>query len=1295
MAASSFFKTLGTVLLKVVAFWVLLVAAYLALGRQFFPYIERYTEQVEAILGQQLGTEVSIGELSGEWRQFNPILIAERVRIGDTLAVRRVLLEPSLLQSLVNLSPVFKRFEVTGFIARLEQQPDGWRMTGLTGASPGDRLSIDRLSTLLRQQREVEFDEVRLRIEPQYLPGMTVVMDQGRMTGHGEDNWLRANARLLYNDLEVPLELQLESTMRDNDYDVELYARHGQLDFAPWLTSRWPYMTELNLAGEYWANLENNSWQDLTVRLFSDRTRLSGTESELVFGDIETELYAERAPSGFDLWVNHLGHRLQAGDRETRDSGPTKARLSKRGNQWRAQWDRLPVAPLSSWLALNDGSGFWSNAFPTGQLQQGKLTFNTEDWQSLRLTAEVSDATLRPFAGIPGIDRIQGDLRVEGPVARLNYAQPNVNLALPELYRDNFLFNQLDGHLNVRWWPGLGVQLEGRNQGRVAPNAGQGNSVSVSNHWQVDLPPPSVVAEGEREVNLRLAIEAPEADRDWAVRLTPDEQIGPTAKPWIRDNLLAADLSDIQFVYAGGFRDGRPVQAEIGLTGRFDRARLTFDDAWPVIEQGSGRVELDLSSLAVSAESGQMGDISLERGELRLPFRDNRVDMTLEATGDSGYALALFQDGPLAGLAQGVVDDWQAEGRAQARLDLSIPFDGGAPEVELAGRLADTRLVIPDYDLDMSSIEGDLNYNEGQGLFARQLTGEVFGALHRVALRTEENEMGLTVELDVAGDTPLDDWGRWLDDAWLSAQDYRVPAEARIRIEPDGTEINIRSTLQNLPLDAPPPLGKAANDREELAVRIRLDQRDWMRLDVDYNRDLSAYFEFDADRALQRGSVALGLPLKVHDDTGVFFDAHLDRADAEAWWRAIDGVVGHYAVDNNEGMEASQTDWVREINLTGEHWTYLGMEWHEPTVQIQRNDDAWLANVEAEEGRGRILIPHNDEPLFADIAFLSLTTPDDDAEADGAEPEKAVDPLREARPFDVPAMSIQVAQLSIDDRDFGNWRAEVVQGEDEVRAENLVGDMTGARLNGTLAWRYQDAAHRSRFDGTVTTGNINTLLRSWGYAPVLVSENGQFELDLDWNGSPAFFDFARLRGRIGLQLNNGAILELDEYEGVKLIGLLNFTRVLRRLALDFSDLIRDGITYDVIEGELLFDRGFARVGEKLVIDGPATKFRFSGDADLIRDQLDVDMVMTVPLSSTFPLVALLAGVSPQAAAAIYVTERVFNNELERLSSARMHVTGSLDAPEIRFYRVFDNSSGQQAPSVGDRLKNVVPGGNNP
>ncbi len=1295
MAASSIFKTLGTVLLKVAAFWVLLVAAYLALGRQFFPYIERYDAQVEAVLSKQLGTEVSIGELTGEWRQFNPVLVAERVRIGDTLAVRRVLLEPSLLQSLVNLSPVFKRFELTGFIARLEQQPDGWRMTGLHGANAADRMSLERLNTLLRQQREVVFDEVRLQIEPERLPGMTVVMDEGRMTGLGEDNWLRAKARLLYNDLEVPLELQLESTMQTTGYEVDLYARHGSLDFAPWLASRWPQVTELNLSGEYWVSLTRDAWQDMTVRLRSGRTRLTGPESDMTLSDVQTEWYAERTANGFDLWLNHLGHQLKAGTQEVRQGRPLQARINKRGSQWQAQWDQFPVAPISAWLALNDSSQFFRNAFPVGHLEQGKVTLNTDDWQSLRLTARLEEGSMKAYAGIPGITGVSAAVRAEGPVARLSYDVKQAGLSLPELYEQAFSFDRLSGYMDVRWWPGQGAQLEGRNNGIVAPLSSQpagSPHVEVRNHWQVDIPPPK--GGNDREIGFRLALDSEQATMDWATRLTPDYQVDGTAKTWMEDNLLSGNLSNLSFIYTGAFRSGDLIQSALGLSGEFEEARVSFDDTWPAVEGGRGRVALTGRRLDVFAEEGQLDGLTLDSGTLSLPFSDPKAQIQLQAHGNTGDALALFQSGPLAEIGKGIVEQWSTDGQAKARLELTVPFDGSLPEVTLQGEVVNANLKMPEFNLEATAVSGTLGYNQAQGLYAEQLTGELFGAPLRVGFRSENGAEMTAFEINVEGRTPVNAWGEWLEDPWLAAQPYRVPGSAQIRIQPERTTIDIRSTLENMPLDAPVPLGKAADELGDLALNLTFDDRQWLTIKANYNNLLTSYFELDDQQRLQRGSVSLGKPLVIHDDTGVFFDAHLEEAEVSAWQQRVSEIVGYYYTGGTEGLPVDKTDWLREITLSGDRWQFLGLEWDRPKVLIQRNDNAWLANVEAAQGQGRILIPHADEPIFADIGFLSLKTNAENADSEREE-ENTIDPLRQAHPLDVPEMNIQIAQLSINDRDFGHWRAEVVQGEDEVRARNLVGVMPGANLNGSLVWQYLDNSHRTSFDGTVNTGNINTLLRNWGYAPVLVSDNGRFELDLDWNGTPAFFDFSRLQGRIGLQLTNGAILELDEYEGVKLIGLLNFTRVLRRLALDFSDLIRDGITYDVIEGELLFDRGFARVGEKLIIDGPATKFRFSGDADLIRDTLDVDMVMTVPLSSTFPLVALLAGVSPQAAAAIYVTERVFNNELERLSSARMHVTGSLDAPEIRFYRVFDNSGGQQAPTVGDRLKNVVPGSTNP
>ncbi|WP_108124748.1 YhdP family protein [Saccharospirillum mangrovi] len=1285
-----FGQALLSALLKVFAFWVLLVAAYLALGRQFFPGIERYDQQLSAILTQKLGVEVKIGRLQGQWQRFNPVLIAEEVEIGGQIEVQRLLLEPAIMQSIATLSPVFGRFELDGFSAQVRQTPNGWRMVGLndqpietdaTEATTSSAwLSVDRLASLVRQQRQVSFSNMTLTVEPQELPSSVLVLSEGRLTGSGENNWLRADAHLVRDTLDVPLELQAESTRSNGDYQVDLYARHGRFDFAPWLQNRWPWLTELDVAGEYWLSLRQDRWQDLTVRLQTDRALLTGSQSQLSLSDAQTELYLSRAEQGFNLWLNQLNQHWALDGTELPSADvPVQAQVQQRDQHWQAQWDRLPVQPFSAWLALNDASGFWPVALPQGELQQGQMQLDAADPSSLTLSAQVANAAMQAAGGAPHIAGLDGELSVTQHHARFRYDDTDIDFELPNVYDSPFHFSRLAGELDVRWWPGVGAQLASRHQARIVPDDTQQqlglSDLDMDARWRLNLP----MGDADRELGYQLAIEVPKAPLGWVQRLRPDRQIPESAREWIADNVLAGEFSNLSFALTTANRQGRLVQTGLSLDADFTDARVRVEPSWPVLNQGVGRLVIGLDRLDVNAQSARLAGLTLNGGHLGFPYNDQRLDLDMNVSGPASSALALFQKGPLADVAGDALTGWQASGDSQAQVKVAIPLNGGVPQANVLGRLSNGRLQLPEQQLDIKQLNGELNYNDEQGLYSPRLNGVLFGSPYRASLRTVQQAAAEVIELNVSGTAPLADWGRWLNDPWLSARSERTAARARLRFG-DQTDIDIRSSLIGVPIDLPAPLGKDAQTAAPLAIQLQQgpNQPGW-HVHLDYDGLVTAVLELDAQNALNGGTLAINQPLRLRrNEAGLFIDARLDEADIDEWKAALLALLSPYATATEATDAAVRADiteqlgWLREVNLVGQRWTNFGQLWTEPRVQIQRGDEAWLAQVTANEVAGRLSQPFDpSEPLFVDLEFLALPARDDDGEEDPDAPENLIDPMQAARPEDIPLTNLQIGQLSIGERDLGSWRVELVPGDDELQVRNIRADIPGADFNGQLIWRYLDERHRTELSGEVDIDNIQTLLNSWGYAPVLVSKGGRFDLDLDWNGSPAFFDYSRLEGRIGLELTNGAILELEEYEGVKLVGLLNFTRVLRRLSLDFSDLINEGITYDVIRGELLFDRGFARVGEQLIIDGPATKFSFTGDADLVRDQLDVDMVMTVPLSSTFPLVALLAGVTPQAAAAIYVTERVFNNELERLSSARVHVTGSLDEPEIRFYRVSD------------------------
>ncbi|WP_028669728.1 YhdP family protein [Saccharospirillum impatiens] len=1305
MARIRMVKALGTVLLKIAAFWILLVAAYLALGRQFFPLIERYNAELALMLSDRLNTSVSIGGLTGEWRQFNPILIAEDVQISSTLSVDRMLLEPALIQSLVTLSPVFKRFELTGFEANLAQTEQGWTFAGVggSGRAGAPDMSLARVIALIRQQREVRFTDMALHIEPLLLPGMTVAMESAQLTGLGDDNWMRAQASVNYDGLSVPIELQLESSRQNNQYEVDLYARHGAFDMAPWLQKQFPDVRQVSLAGEYWISLTRDQWQSVQARLQSPVTRFSGSRSDMAVRDLDMELFAERSAEGVDLWLHHFTHELERSPAITPEiQNEFVVRASQRQSRWQVQWDQLPMAPISAFLAVNDNSGYWRQAFPEGRIDQGKLSYRLGQANSLRLTAAVNNVRMQPYSGIPGVSGISGTVRAEGNTAQVSFDNRGVNFELPAIYDQPFVFERIDGVLDVRWSAGAGVQLEGQHRATIAPDATQLSlgvpSQPLTGHWRVDLVNSSDIAADQREIGLRLAVATESTGASWAKRLTPDSRLPDAVKPWIVDNLQSGRFSDLDFSFASGFRGGRMTDSGLALVTDFSQAEVSFNDDWPAITGGSGQVRVSLDDLYVDAQSGDLAGVGLRRGQLHLPFSERELLIDLDVAADADQALALFkQDGPLDYLAADVVSDWTLAGATEASLNLRVPLSGESIDVALISQVSNGKLDLAELDLSLSELSGSIGYNRERGLYSDRLDGQLFGTGLQARLTSDLIGDNSRVSLSVSGETPLDAWGRWLGDPWLASQPYQVAADARLDFLPGETRISVQSDLVNLPLAFPAIVGKTAETSRPLALNLVFSENQGLAISGHYNEVLQWAFDVSPDSRLEAGTLALNTPLERRSQPGIYVDALLPDADIDQWRAALQSVADLYRdADSPLAEIGSETglQQVREVNLRGALWRGQGLNWTQPRVQILSSDEGWLATLEARELSGRVLIPFNGDPHFADFDFVNIDrTPQSDSASSsgGADATAEPDPMAMFRPDDLPDANLQIARLSIDGRDMGSWRAEIRRVGDSAVLQNLRVEMPEARLEGELTWRYLDNEHRTAFKGQIRTGNILSVLQSWDYAPVLESRTGQFDLDFEWPGTPAYFDYKRLRGRIELRLTNGAILELDEYEGVKLVGLLNFTRVLRRLALDFSDLIRDGISYDVIEGELLFDRGFARVGDRLLIDGPSTKFRFSGDADLVRDVLDVDMVMTVPLSSTFPLVALLAGVTPQAAAAIYVTERVFNNELERLSSARMHVTGSLEEPELRFYRVFDINSGSAlSPSVGDRLRNVVP-----
>ena len=142
-----------------------------------------------------------------------------------------------------------------------------------------------------------------------------------------------------------------------------------------------------------------------------------------------------------------------------------------------------------------------------------------------------------------------------------------------------------------------------------------------------------------------------------------------------------------------------------------------------------------------------------------------------------------------------------------------------------------------------------------------------------------------------------------------------------------------------------------------------------------------------------------------------------------------------------------------------------------------------------------------------------------------------------------------------------------------------------------------------------------------------------------------------------------------------LVSFLNLAEILRGLSL--SHMFEAGIPYLTADAELYLHGGSLEV-VSLEIDGAASAFAFNGLSDLRQNSIDGELVVTLPVANNLPWVAALAAGLP-VAAGVFVVSKVFEKQVNRMSSAVYGVSGDMEAPDVEFRRLFDD---QLSPTAG-------------
>jgi uncharacterized protein YhdP len=276
------------------------------------------------------------------------------------------------------------------------------------------------------------------------------------------------------------------------------------------------------------------------------------------------------------------------------------------------------------------------------------------------------------------------------------------------------------------------------------------------------------------------------------------------------------------------------------------------------------------------------------------------------------------------------------------------------------------------------------------------------------------------------------------------------------------------------------------------------------------------------------------------------------------------------------------------------------------------------------------------------------------------------------------AVDFSVDHLSVAERDLGSLSFELRPESSGASFNNIGGDIIGLQP-GIFAseapteffWGYNGQAHFSQLVGPIGINNIGHLFNVFDLPQVLDSKSGRLDADLSWRGMPWAISKENLMGGFKINLVEGNFYRTPTGAGaaLKLVGLFNFANWLRRLQLDFSDVVGQNLAYRRLDGTLSFDLSVLTLDEPLKIDMPSGKMSMAGNFDLGFETLDAKLVATLPVATNLPWLVGLTGGLP-AALGVYATSKLVEEQVDRLSSISYKMSGPWDDVEVAVDKIF-------------------------
>ena len=1272
---------------------IVLLGIIVSLGRFYLPYIETHQRELVDAFNHRTGLHLSVGHISARWQHLAPHFAIDDLRVQNpqdpsetVLQIAHAELQLGLFRSIDAQTIAISRLQGSGVRVQLEEAALGrWQLAGFSGESA---LKLERVIDMLLAiyRAELRASHIDLRFfngGEAHLIGDTLRLQRAK-------DFRRFNLALRFADNGAPLTFVFES-LGDPRTRAAFSARGHMAFRGVDLTPVLPVAKAFGLHLEH-GRIDGAAWLDwhndaIEVRGKAALPQLdlagNGEQTFSPVKNIKATFFIRDRAGQRQLWLPHF-----TGNWNGTDLNFDGAMFTFDGAQPQRFQFALPELQLAPLLktALADEHlpaqlrEKLTALAPSGTLRNMLVDLPLKPTQRdlLRVRATIENISVQPDRGGPGIEGASGYLDAGWSEGRVDLVSDNFGMSFPHVYHEPLHFDKVRGQ--------IGWRIE---DDRVLVDSGpipvQGDAGRATAQFALDLP----LQHGTPLMTLQVGLQNSGAQyRDRFIPYT----LQPSLLQWLQRAIGKGDIPLGGFIYRGSLLADDHLNNTVQLFLQVRDAELAYQPGWPPLRDVRAAVWVDDSGLLVQCPHARIYErIALRDGVVKLQHEDAVSWLTVDAhaSADNDDVVRLLRETPLRQHTGAALDQWHWSGPTQSHVELGIAVSGTPEginsrplEIKVDSELKAGSLHLSEQHIALEEVRGEIGYRSDSGLRADALAAKWFGK--PVAIKVASAADG-AMTIDAQGGIAMTDLRQWLQQPLFDFSSGETPFAATLHIAKGANTLQVRSDLQGAAIDLPAPYHKDAEQQLPLAVDMELgDARNltatlsdwadlrlrWAAAESEKNKTSSAYLDGGVIRLGQTGKTAFG--------SGQFvITGAVTAADFNAWRDALrEHQLVAASADESEAKPLGVQ--IRELHFGSAE--IAGQTLRDVIVSGRRDSASWTVQMRAEQIAGTLTLPDDkQQPWRMQLNYLRLPAAQPATAAAEKNGEHTASPIDRVDPRTAFAIDLHIDHLWRGDEEFGWIETQLRPIENGVRLDNIRAQLRAVKLEARdtqpahLDWTRQGDSDRSEFNGRLAVDDIGKALTRWHYEPVLTSKQGVADIQLQWPGRPDQFKFIAAEGNMNLKFDDGRFLRASGSTtgALKVVGVFNFANFLRRLQFDFSDVFKDGVSFDDMQGKLSTQRGVLKTDELVEIKSPSSRFRLAGQIDFNTDQTDMELIATLPVVSNLPWVAAIAGGLP-VAAGVFVASKVFENQFDKFSSAAYEINGPWADPQVKLRRVFDD-----------------------